>query len=371
MASAIASITISDDRPLATRGCSTLLDTQGNGSVSLRRVQSEPVLSVVPVLLEKTTGARTAEGGACPSFCPALAWADMLELDTLHPDDSGASSGGADLLSIQPMRDARKPPSKVSAAGAHQQAPTPTRTPLRAPFKAVLDTLLPKTSAQSDRVVECTRTRLNIKARPFVAAGAVTAETSVQRSPHACAFGRDGERPCSAWQSDDACNAPETRTTLMMRNVPYMWTREKLLTLLDSKGFATSYDFVYLPIDFETAHSRGYAFVSLADPSHVANFIEKFEGFCDWQCEACKKECHVCWSDTQTLQSNILRYQNSAIMDPSVPDDYKPIILKDGVRIPFPKPTRELRELDQGSGPRKGWRRTPRSVIHAKRDRCV
>ncbi|CAK0827740.1 unnamed protein product [Prorocentrum cordatum] len=363
MAPGIASCASSDDLSLPT-----------SGRGGLRRVQSAPVLPRGPVVMR-------------PAICPALAWADMLELDALLPDDSHTPSGGAGLSAI--------------LAGLDDGRAFPDG---RSPFEAPVGTLPPSTPATSDRAVNCTRTRLSTKARPFVAAGAAAAETLWQRSAWAC--GRDSERPSIARQKSDACSAPETRTTVMMRNVPYRWTRQKLLTLLDSKGFATKYDFVYqmgcalcrrsppgrsisvlsiclgcgighegparhkispagcssarcpqrglvaIPVDFETTHSRGFSFVNLTSVSHVKPFVETFGGFCDWQSGACKKKCEVCWSETQTLESNILRYKGSLVMDPSVPDDFKPIVLKDGVRIPFPQSIREYHEFGQKSGTR-------------------
>jgi len=285
-----------------------------------------------------------------PAICPALAWADMLELDALLPDDSHTPSGGAGLSAI--------------LAGLDDGRAFPDG---RSPFEAPVGTLPPSTPATSDRAVNCTRTRLSTKARPFVAAGAAAAETLWQRSAWAC--GRDSERPSIARQKSDACSAPETRTTVMMRNVPYRWTRQKLLALLDSKGFATKYDFVYIPVDFETTHSRGFSFVNLTSVSHVKPFVETFGGFCDWRSGACKKKCEVCWSETQTLESNILRYKGSLVMDPSVPDDFKPIVLKDGVRIPFPQSIREYHEFGQKSGTRRGWRRTTNISFSANRGR--
>ena len=53
----------------------------------------------------------------------------------------------------------------------------------------------------------------------------------------------------------------EAHTTVMMRNVPISYSREMLLELLDRKGFARLYNFVYLPFDFLTQGNVGYAFI--------------------------------------------------------------------------------------------------------------
>ncbi|CAK0891876.1 unnamed protein product [Prorocentrum cordatum] len=353
MASAIASAFSVDERPFSTPGHGAGLGAQVGGG--LRRAQSAPVLSRGPAV-------------ACRTGCPALAWADMLELDAPAPlsDDSSTASSEDVLSASLALLDE----GGASPAGSRGLSPAAACTPLGLLFQ-VPYTLPLKAPAASDRAVGCTRTSLSAKARPFVAAGVTAAETLLQRSPCTWAVGRDGEWPLKVRPKNDACNAPVTRTTVMMRNVPYMWTREKLLALLDSKGFAKKYDFVYVPIDFETTHTRGYCFVNLTSPSHVEPFFETFGGFCDWQCEACRKECQVCWSETQTLHSNILRYKDSNVMSPSVPDAYKPIILKDGVRIPFPQPARECREFGKSSGTIKGLRMTTRTAFSAARGRCM
>jgi len=48
----------------------------------------------------------------------------------------------------------------------------------------------------------------------------------------------------------------------------------------------------------------------------------------------------------QGLDANIKQYQNSPLMCESVPDGFKPVLFRDGVRYPFPKPTvSELKKL--------------------------
>ncbi|CAE7621292.1 ML3, partial [Symbiodinium sp. CCMP2456] len=59
---------------------------------------------------------------------------------------------------------------------------------------------------------------------------------------------------------------PQGRTTVMLRNLPNNYTRDMLLELIDSMGFRGQYDFLYLPIDFQTHACLGYAFVNLVDP---------------------------------------------------------------------------------------------------------
>mmetsp|Transcript_139163 Transcript_139163/g.444646 ORF Transcript_139163/g.444646 Transcript_139163/m.444646 type:complete len:469 (-) Transcript_139163:100-1506(-) len=132
----------------------------------------------------------------------------------------------------------------------------------------------------------------------------------------------------------------DTRTTVMLRNVPSNYSRDMVLDLINEKGFAGKYDFLYLPIDFRTQACLGYAFVNLAAPEDVAEFWRTFSGFADWVVPS-KKVCRVTWSDPhQGRDAHVDRYRNSPVMHQSVPDKYKPLVFEAGERRPFPDPTK-------------------------------
>jgi hypothetical protein len=133
------------------------------------------------------------------------------------------------------------------------------------------------------------------------------------------------------------------RTTMMMRNIPNNYTREMLLNLLSKHGFSKSCDLVYLPIDFQTEVGLGYAFINMVSVEEVEKFRRRFHGFSDWGI-ASQKVCEVTWSNPlQGLQPHIDRYRNSPVMHETVPDSYRPVLFKDGKRIPFPVPTKRIR----------------------------
>jgi hypothetical protein len=139
----------------------------------------------------------------------------------------------------------------------------------------------------------------------------------------------------------------EIRTTVMIRNMPNNYTRKMLMDLMDSCGFAGQYDFVYLPIDFETKACLGYAFINMVTTAAASQFWNVFAGFSRWAIPS-RKVAGVSWSGPhQGLEAHIERYRNSSIMCESTPDEYKPIILSNGVRVPFPAATRKLRSSRQ------------------------
>jgi hypothetical protein len=135
----------------------------------------------------------------------------------------------------------------------------------------------------------------------------------------------------------------ETKTTVMLRNLPNDYTRAALLELMDQRGFPLKYDFVYLPIDFKFQAGLGYAFVNFVSPQDAQRCWEVFEGFQDWGLKT-SKTCSVTWGDPlQGLEAYITRYRDSPVMHNDVPDEWKPVLFKDGRRLPFPPPTKFLK----------------------------
>mmetsp|Transcript_28286 Transcript_28286/g.93899 ORF Transcript_28286/g.93899 Transcript_28286/m.93899 type:complete len:316 (-) Transcript_28286:494-1441(-) len=146
--------------------------------------------------------------------------------------------------------------------------------------------------------------------------------------------------------SGDSCEArpkADWRTTVMLRNLPNTLTREMLLQMLDEKLFLGQFDLVYLPVDFSTGTGLGYAFVNCSAPVFVQRLWEAFDGNSEWPVES-DKVCTVSWSDPhQGLASHIERYQNSPVMHPDVPDEWKPALFMHGMRVDFPPATKKIK----------------------------
>lgn len=149
-------------------------------------------------------------------------------------------------------------------------------------------------------------------------------------------------------------NSTSGPTTVMLRNLPNQYTRGMILHLINTEGFAGLYDFINLPIDFQSKSSLGYAFVNLVSHEAANRFRMTFDGFSNWIIPS-RKVCGVTWSGPhQGLEAHVDRYRNSPVMHESVPDMYKPAIFKDGQRIEFPAPTQKLRAPRTRTFPGKG-----------------
>lgn len=84
------------------------------------------------------------------------------------------------------------------------------------------------------------------------AAGSALAEQAGACAKGSASASADGQRRApEAWA--------DARTTVMLRNVPSNYTRAMLLGMLDDEGFSGCYDFLYLPVDFNSGACLGDA----------------------------------------------------------------------------------------------------------------
>ena len=75
---------------------------------------------------------------------------------------------------------------------------------------------------------------------------------------------------------DDILSGKDTRTTVMIRNIPIKYTEDILIEALDE--FKGKYDCLYMPFDYEKKGNKGYAFINFVNPLHILYFHEKFDG---------------------------------------------------------------------------------------------
>lgn len=160
--------------------------------------------------------------------------------------------------------------------------------------------------------------------------------------------------------SCDLAGVDRLPTTVIMRNIPNRFSRSMLLSLLDDSGFGRRYDMVYLPHDLAKQMAFGYAFLNFTAHAVAQRFISEFNGFASWGRQS-GKVCSVGWSEAQDdLDDHVRRYRDCAMMHEAVPDEFKPAIFANGMRLSFPPPTKRLRK------PRayllKMWAASPKSM---------
>lgn len=183
-------------------------------------------------------------------------------------------------------------------------------------------------------------------------------EQAIYYSPAAAEAAPSEVREDAREASTSLCEEDESQfTTTMLHSLPSDYSRDRLAKQLDESGFSKKYDFLYLPVDFRKKRCFGYAFINFVTHEDALAFTETYTGFHDWDTPSDKGPAHVTWSSAhQGLEGHVNRYRNSPVMHETVLDEFKPILLKDGVRIPFPPPLTtirkpRIRELRHGSQP--------------------
>ncbi|XP_043703921.1 protein terminal ear1-like [Telopea speciosissima] len=115
----------------------------------------------------------------------------------------------------------------------------------------------------------------------------------------------------------------DTRTTVMIKNIPNKYSQKLLLNMLDNhcihcneqiadgdgQPFA-SYDFVYLPIDFNNKCNVGYGFVNLTSPQAALRLYRAFH-MQSWEVFNSRKICQVTYARLQGLKALKEHFRNS------------------------------------------------------------
>jgi RNA recognition motif-containing protein len=105
----------------------------------------------------------------------------------------------------------------------------------------------------------------------------------------------------------------DTRTTLMIKNIPNKYTSKMLLAAIDEFHKGT-YDFFYLPIDFKNKCNVGYAFINIVSPVHIISFFQAFNGK-RWEKFNSEKVASLAYARIQGRTALISHFQNSSLMN--------------------------------------------------------
>lgn len=105
----------------------------------------------------------------------------------------------------------------------------------------------------------------------------------------------------------------DSRTTLMLKNIPNKYTSKMLLAAIDENHSGT-YDFLYLPIDFKNKCNVGYAFINMVSPSHIVHFYQDINGK-KWEKFNSEKVASLAYARIQGKGALVAHFQNSSLMN--------------------------------------------------------
>lgn len=92
----------------------------------------------------------------------------------------------------------------------------------------------------------------------------------------------------------------DSRTTLMIRNIPNKYTQKMLLEKINS-NHSMEYDFFYLPIDQVNNCNVGYAFINFVSPYYILRFYAEMNAK-KWERFNSEKRCQLAYARIQSLE---------------------------------------------------------------------
>ncbi|KAF9677854.1 hypothetical protein SADUNF_Sadunf08G0151000 [Salix dunnii] len=139
--------------------------------------------------------------------------------------------------------------------------------------------------------------------------------------------------------SDDSMvetSGSDSRTTVMIKNIPNKYSQKLLMNMLDNHCIhcneqianvddqpLSSYDFLYLPIDFNNKCNVGYGFVNMTSPQAAWRLYKAFHNQ-HWEVFNSRKICAVTYARIQGLEALKEHFKNSKF--PCEMDHHLPVV---------------------------------------------
>ena len=120
----------------------------------------------------------------------------------------------------------------------------------------------------------------------------------------------------------------ETRTTVMVCNIPNRYTRSELMDELESKeSLIGTYNFLYLPIDFKNNCNLGYAFVNMRTTDDVQALYEMMHGSHWGLSVRSSKICKLKWGRVQGKSALLGHFLGTMHLN-DTPCGFKPVTIE-------------------------------------------
>ena len=103
----------------------------------------------------------------------------------------------------------------------------------------------------------------------------------------------------------------DTRTTVMIKNIPNKFSRDLLLSTID-QNFKGTYDLFILPTDGNKNKNFGYSFINFISSYFIPYFYYLFNGK-KWSSTNSQKICEITYSKVQGRDNLITHYPNKII----------------------------------------------------------
>ncbi|KIP08270.1 hypothetical protein PHLGIDRAFT_53457, partial [Phlebiopsis gigantea 11061_1 CR5-6] len=105
----------------------------------------------------------------------------------------------------------------------------------------------------------------------------------------------------------------DTRTTLMIKNIPNKMSDEDLMQFIN-RVCPRRIDFMYLRMDFQNGCNVGYAFVNFITVEDLLHFAQTQLGV-KWNMYSSEKVLQMSYANYQGKEALVEKFKNSCIMD--------------------------------------------------------
>jgi hypothetical protein len=114
--------------------------------------------------------------------------------------------------------------------------------------------------------------------------------------------------PTQQRKQDVVADKEQPITTLMVRNLPEEVTQVVLIKELHRCGFKGAYDYIYLPVCFNTYRNNGFGFINFVDPSGAAALIDQWHLQHRFGASESQPALNVSAAVTQGFKANLLKW---------------------------------------------------------------
>ncbi|KAG8863573.1 hypothetical protein FRB96_008313 [Tulasnella sp. 330] len=169
--------------------------------------------------------------------------------------------------------------------------------------------------------------------------------TGSYQPPHHAPTAFDTAGPRNGIDLEKIAAGLDTRTTVMIKNVPSRMTHEDMYRFVN-KTCDREFDFLYLRMDFVTGNNVGYAFVNFIEVGSLLKFLRE-NLFKRWNVYQSEKTMYAAYATYQGKAALVTKFQNSSILDRDM--DVQPHIYYSsgdmkGLPEPFPAPNDSARK---------------------------
>jgi len=105
--------------------------------------------------------------------------------------------------------------------------------------------------------------------------------------------------------------ADEKTTTVMMRNLPATLCLKGLIQEINGSGFKERFDFCYIPVNFSTGRSQGFAFVNFLTAEAARCFFREWHGSPHILQKDCPSPLNLSAAGIQGLEDNLAKWNTA------------------------------------------------------------